>query len=265
MSTLEIPTIPLASGLDLPLLGFGTFPLRGEEARAAVESAIGLGYRSVDTAMRYRNEDAVGVAVRSARAARQQVLITTKMATDQVGYEREALEGSLAALGVGVVDLWLIHWPPGGSAGVGSWREFIRAREDGLVRAIGVSNYSIEQIDTLIEETGVAPDVVQRSWNPVEFDAGYLAAVAERGVALCAHSPLRSTPLDAPAIAQAAERYGVTGAQVVLRWNVQHGVAAVPKSANPARMAQNLDVLGFALDSEEMGAIDALAMAPAAL
>lgn len=262
---MSIPTIPLTSGLNLPLLGFGTFPLRGDDARAAVATALGLGYRSVDTAMRYRNEDAVGDEVRAARERGVEAIVTTKMATDQVGYEREALEGSLRALGLASVDLWLIHWPPGGSAGVGSWREFIRAREDGLVRAIGVSNYSIEQIDTLIEETGVSPDVVQRSWNPVEFDREYLAAVVERGVALCAHSPLRSTPLDHPAIADAAERHGVTGAQVVLRWNVQHGVAAIPKSANPARMAQNLDLFGFSLDDEEMRGIDALATAPAPL
>lgn len=258
MTTPTIPTVRLASGLDLPVIGFGTFPLRGEEARAAVGSAIESGYGAVDTAMRYRNEDAVGAAVGAARADGRSVLVTTKMATDQVGYEREALEGSLRTLGLKSVDMWLIHWPPGGSAGVGSWREFIRARDEGLVGGIGVSNYSVAQIDALIEATGVAPDVVQRSWNPGEFDADYLAAVTERGVALCAHSPLRSTPLDHPAIAGAAARHGVTGAQIVLRWNIQHGVAAIPKSANPDRMVQNLDLFGFTLDAEEIRAIDAL-------
>jgi 2,5-diketo-D-gluconate reductase A len=252
-------SVSLRSGLRLPLVGLGTFPLRGDDARRAVETAVGLGYRSIDTAARYRNEDAVGAAVSAARAAGEDVLVTTKMATDQVGYEREALQRSLDALGLGHVDLWLIHWPPGGSPGIGSWRELVRARQDGLVSAIGVSNYSIAQIDALIDETGVAPDVVQRSWSPVEFDAAYLEACASRGVVLCAHSPLRNTPLDDPAIAAAAERHGRTPAQVVLRWNVQHGVAAVPKSAHPERMAQNLDVHGFALGAEEMGAIDALA------
>lgn len=257
--TTTTDTVPVRSGLDLPLLGFGTFPLRGQDARTAVATAIELGYRSVDTAMRYGNEDAVGAAVAAAREAGRDVLVTTKMATDQVGYEREALKGSLRSLALSSVDLWLIHWPPGGSPGIGSWREFVRARKDGLVRAIGVSNYSIDQIDALIDATGVAPDVVQRSWSPVEFDAGYLAACRERGVLLCAHSPLRNTPLDHPAIAGAAELHGRTPAQVVLRWNVQHGVAAVPKSANPERMAQNLDLFGFALDEAEMRAIDALA------
>lgn len=252
------PTVRLTSGLDLPLQGFGTFPLRGEEARVAAGNAIELGYRIIDTAMRYRNEDAVGMAVRAARAAGHEVLVTTKMATDQVGYEREALEASQRALGLQTLDLWLIHWPPGGSPGVGSWRQLIAARDEGLVRAIGVSNYSVDQIDQLIDATGVAPDVVQRSWNPPEFDLSYLRAVRERGIALSAHSPLRSTPLDHPAIAGAAQRYGVTAAQVVLRWNLQHRVAAVPKSASRERMAQNLDVLGFALRDEEMRAIDAL-------
>lgn len=260
MSTMNtaVPTARLACGLDLPLVGFGTFPLRGHEAETAVTTAIDLGYGAVDTAMRYRNEDAVGRAVRTARSGGRDVLVTTKMATDQVGYEREALMGSLDALGLEHVDLWLIHWPPGGSPGIGSWREFIAAREEGLVRAIGVSNYSLEQIDRLIAATGVAPDVVQRSWSPPEFDAAYLQATKDRGILISAHSPLRSTPLDHPAIADTAQRHGVTPAQVVLRWNLQHDVAMVPKSANPQRMAQNLDLLGFALEDEEMLAIDEL-------
>ncbi len=257
----EAASVRLGFGLELPMIGFGTFPLRGETARRAVESAIALGYRSVDTAMRYRNEDAVGAAVAEARATGTDVLVTTKLATDQVGHEREALLGSLRRLRLSRVDLWLIHWPPGGSAGVGSWRELIRARDDGLVSAIGVSNYSIAQIDRLIESTGTAPDLVQRSWGPNEFDENYLAACAERGIMLCAHSPLRTTPLDHPVLVETARRHGRTPAQVILRWDLQHGVAAVPKSAEPARMAENLDVFGFRLADEEMRAIDALAAA----
>ncbi len=253
----------LRSGLSLPVIGFGTFPLRGEEARIAVENAISIGYRSIDTAMRYRNEDSVGAAVRAARDRGENVIVTTKMATDQVGHEREALQGSLSALGLDQLDIWLIHWPPGGFAGASSWKAFLRAREDGLVGTIGVSNYSIAQIDALIDATGVAPDLVQRSWSPIEFDAAYLDACAERGIALCAYSPLKNTPLDHPAIAVAAATHSRTPAQVVLRWNLQHGVAAIPKSSNPARQAENLDITGFTLTEAEMTAIDGLSTSAA--
>lgn len=256
--SLSAPATRLASGALMPLIGFGTFPLRGEDAIAAVSTALATGYRHVDTAMRYRNEDAVGAAIAASGLDRDELHVTTKLATDQVGYERPALEGSLERLGLDHVDLWMIHWPPGGSPGISSWRELIRAREDGMVRAIGVSNYSIEQIDALIRETGVAPDVVQLSWSPVEFDAGYLEACRRRGVTVSAHSPIRNTPLDHPVLTGIAEGHGRSVPQVILRWNLQHGVAAVPKSASPERIRENLDIAGFTLSDAEMAAVDAL-------
>lgn len=255
---LTTPESLLASGARMPLIGFGTFPLRGQAAREAVTAALETGYRSVDTAMRYRNEDAVGAAIAASPVGREDLFVTTKLATDQVGYERESLAGSLEALGLTFIDLWLIHWPPGGSSGVTSWRGFLRAREEGLVRSLGVSNYSIEQIDGLIAATGVAPDVAQLSWSPIEFDPGYLEACRERGIQVSAHSPIRNTPLDHPVLAAVAGTHGRSVPQIILRWNLQHGVAAVPKSANPARMAENLDVAGFTLSTDEMAAIDAI-------
>jgi 2,5-diketo-D-gluconate reductase A len=254
----SIPRTTLASGATMPLIGFGTFPLRGAAAERAVASALEVGYRSVDTAMRYRNEDAVGGAIANSAVARGDVFVTTKLATDQVGYERASLELSLATMGLDFVDLWLIHWPPGGSSGVTSWREFLRAREEGFVGSIGVSNYSLEQIDGLISATGVAPDVVQLSWSPVEYDPVFLAACRERGVQVSAHSPIRNTPLDHPVLVAVAAAHGRTVPQTILRWNLQHGVAAVPKSANPARMAENLDLTGFTLGDDEMVAIDGI-------
>jgi 2,5-diketo-D-gluconate reductase A len=255
---LTAPDAVLASGARMPLIGFGTFPLRGQAAGDAVTAALATGYRSVDTAMRYRNEDAVGAAIAASPLPREDLFITTKLATDQVGYEREALAGSISALGVAYIDLWLIHWPPGGSSGISSWRRMLQAREDGLVRSLGVSNYSIGQIDGLIAATGVAPDVAQLSWSPIEFDPGYLEACRERGVQVSAHSPIRNTPLDHAVLTEIAGVHGRSVPQIILRWNLQHGVAAVPKSANPARMAENLDIAGFLLSGDEMAAINAI-------
>jgi 2,5-diketo-D-gluconate reductase A len=255
---LTAPDTLLASGARMPLIGFGTFPLRGQAARDAVSAALAAGYRSLDTAMRYRNEDAVGAAIAAGTQPREDLFVTTKLATDQVGYEREALAGSISNLGLAFIDLWLIHWPPGGSPGISSWRKLLEAREDGLVRSLGVSNYSIEQIDGLITATGVAPDVAQLSWSPIEFDPVYLDACRERGVQVSAHSPIRNTPRDHPVLTEIAGAHGRSVPQVILRWNIQHGVAAVPKSANPARMAENLDVVGFTLSADEMAAIDAI-------
>ncbi len=252
------PKTTLWGGAEMPLVGFGTHPLRGEEATSAILEALDAGYRSVDTAARYRNEDAVGEALRRTGVPREDVFVTTKLPADSVGHEQEVLEGSLERLGVDHVDLWLIHWPPGGSAGVTAWREMIRLRERGLVRAIGVSNYRIGLFDVLREETGVFPEVAQLQWSPVHFSGRYLQAAADRGIVVGAHSPFRSARLDDPVLGRIALAHGVSVTRVIVRWNVQHGVAVVPKSAHRDRMIDNLDIGGFALCDEEMAAIDAL-------
>ena len=257
------PVAQLPHDVRMPLLGFGTFPMRGAEAREAVGHALRLGYRLVDTARRYRNEDAVGTALKDSKLPRGEVFVTTKMPPDQVGHERATLEGSLQALGLEHVDLWLMHWPPGGYAGVDSWREFIKARDEGLVRAIGVSNYSLKQVDTLIAETGVAPAVCQLAWSPTLFDAKLMAGFKERKVVMSAHSPFRQSNLDDPVIEAIATRHGKTANQVIVRWNLQHGVAVVPKSSVPERMAGNADVFDFELSAAEMNELDRSSVAQA--
>ncbi len=190
--------------------------------------------------------------------------MTTKMPPDQVGRERLTLEQSLTALGIDYVDLWLIHWPPGGYPGVASWHEFIRAREDGLVRAIGVSNYSIELIDALHEATGVYPAVNQLQWGPGDYDADFAEAMRRRGVVLSAHSPLRSTDLSHPVLVEVARRHDRSVHEIVLAWNLHHKVAVTVKSAHRDRMVQNLSAADVTLTPDEVGKIDELSASGAA-
>lgn len=254
----RVPTRTLPGGSTLPLLGFGTWQIEGAPAVDAVAYALDVGYRHLDTATGYNNEVEVGRGLVESGVARALVFVTTKCPPENVGHERETIEQSLKNLGLDYVDLWLVHWPPNGEARPETWREFIRGREDGLVREIGVSNYSIAQIDELIEATGVTPAVNQIPWSPKDFDAALLAAHTERGIVLEAYSPLRRTDLDGELLRDIADQYGVTTSQVVLRWNLEHGVAVIPKSSNHARITVNLDVLGFALAADDVAAIDAL-------
>ncbi|WP_432484496.1 aldo/keto reductase [Kineococcus esterisolvens] len=258
------PTTTIAAaggGLELPLIGLGTWQAAGEVAHRAVLDALELGYRLVDTATMYGNEREVGAAVRDSGLERGEVVVTTKLRQNQAGREREVVRESLRLTGLDVLDLWLVHWPPDGQARPDTWERFLEAREQGLVRAVGVSNYSVAQIDELIDATGVAPAVNQVRWGPALHDEGVLRAHAERGVVLQGYSPFKATDLDAAPIAAAARAHGVSTRQVVVRWHLQHGVVVIPKSTDRTRMAENLDVLGFELSGGELAAIDALGRA----
>lgn len=253
-------TVTLFGKVDMPLVGFGTWQLRGRSATQAVCDALEVGYRHLDTATMYRNEAEVGSAVRDSGLAREDLFITTKVGPSLAGQERQTLQESLRALGTGYVDLWLIHWPPqGGGASLRMWQELVKARDAGLVRAIGVSNYSVGQLDDLRRDTGEVPAVNQVPWSPFEHDPAVLAAHRERGVVLEGYSPLKRSKLGDRVLAGIAERHGVTVPQVVLRWHVEHGVPTIPKSARRERMAVNFDIFGFALTAEEVASIDALA------
>jgi 2,5-diketo-D-gluconate reductase A len=161
----------------MPLLGFGTWQMRGGECRRAVQHALDVGYRHLDTATMYRNEDDIGRAIRESGVAREELFITTKLVPNDAGRERRTLEASLRALGTEYVDLWLIHWPPG-RAGIQTWKEFLALRDEGKTRAVGVSNYHIEQIDELTQTSGQTPQVNQIRWGPSLYDAD---EVAEHG------------------------------------------------------------------------------------
>jgi 2,5-diketo-D-gluconate reductase A len=255
----KIPTAPLRGDVAIPLIGFGTWQLTGSSAYDAVRTALDSGYRHLDTATAYDNEVEVGRALRDSGVPRHEVFVTTKLPPDNAGRERATIAASLAALGLDQVDLWLVHWPPNGEARPETWRELIAARDAGLTRAIGVSNYSIAQVDELIEATGEAPAVNQIPWSPTKHNPALLAESAKRGVVIEGYSPLKRTNLDDPILAKVAAAHGVTPAQVVLRWHVEHGIPVLPRSANEERIRSNGDLLGFALTADEVAQIDALA------
>ena len=257
------PTIELNDGRAMPRLGLGTWPMDDAEAEAAVGAAIEGGYRMVDTAARYGNERGVGRAVAAASVPRDELFVVTKLRGSQQGYEEAltAFEESRGRLGLEYVDLYLIHWPlPGLDRYVASWRAFVELRERGLARSIGVSNFTPAQIERLERETGVLPAVNQIEMHPDFAQAPLRAWLSGRGIVAQAWSPLGagSSLLSDPAIGAIARARGRTPAQVVLRWHLQAGAVPIPKSSDPRRLAQNLDVFGFALDDAEMAALAAL-------
>jgi len=258
MSATKNPTVTITPGVEMPLVGLGTWQANGNDAYEAVRHALDVGYRHIDTATMYANEAAVGRAVRDSGLPRDEVFITTKLPSGNAGRERATIDASLDALGLDRVDLWLIHWPPGGRAAPQVWEQFIQVQVAGLARAIGVSNYDERQIDELIAATGVTPAVNQIEWSPALYDAAVVQAHSARGVTLEGYSPFKSANLNERALAEIAERHGVTTRQVVVRWHVEHGTVVIPKSSDPARIAANFDVFGFALDDAEVARIDAL-------
>jgi 2,5-diketo-D-gluconate reductase A len=258
--TADVPAVTLASGAAMPLIGFGTWKLRGYQARDAVLAALGAGYRHIDTATMYGNEAEVGQAMRDSGLDRTEVFLTTKIRPSDAGKEAAVLRASLRALGTDYVDLWLVHWPPPHASTTRQlWQELRQAQAGGQVRDIGVSNYSLAQIDELITSSGQAPAVNQVHWDPARYDAAVLAGHSGRGIAIQGYSPLRDTHLDDPVLTAIATAHGVTPAQVVLRWHVEHDVAVIPKSAHPDRIAANIDLFGFSLTAAQTAAIDGLA------
>jgi diketogulonate reductase-like aldo/keto reductase len=255
----EVPEVQIGDGIGMPIVGFGTWRLRGQQAYDAIRYALQTGYRHIDTATMYGNEAEVGRALRDSGLDRSEVFVTTKLPPERAGHERETLASSLRALGTDYVDLWLIHWPPrreGQSARV--WREFVALRSEGLCRSIGVSNYSPSQIDELTSAVGVTPAVNQVPWSPSGHDPAVLAANRERGVAVEGYSPLKGTRLRDRTLREIADRHGVTPAQVVLRWHVQMDITVIPKSERQDRIASNFDLFGFSLTDEEMNQLTKL-------
>ena len=252
------PTISLGVGAALPLVGLGTWEMTGSRCYRAVRYALDVGYRHFDTATMYRNERDVGRAVRDSRLPREDVFVTTKLPPRDAGRERRTLEGSLRALGMEYVDLWLVHWPPPGGAAPQMWKQLLALRDEGMARAVGVSNYATGQLDELVAATGERPQVNQIRWGPRLYDPDELDGHRRRGVVLEGYSPFKTTDLRHPVLAEVARRHGVTAAQVVVRWHVDHGVVVIPKSATPERIASNFDVFGFSLDDGDLRRIDGL-------
>ena len=255
----DIPTqtLTLPGGGELPIVGFGTWQLRGEECYTATLAALQAGYRHVDTATMYRNEAEVGRALRDSGVPRDEVFVTTKYNPRSGRAELEVLAQSLDALGLSYVDLWLIH-APDDSRNDAIWKSFVSAQEDGRARDIGVSNFSVRQIDRVADSSGVRPAANQIEWRPSLYDASLVAEHASRGVVVEGYSALRGGSLDDPVVRRVAEEVGRTPAQVLVRWHVQHGIVVIPRSSKPARVRANADVGGFELSDEQMADLDAL-------
>ena len=257
------PTVTLGNGVAMPALGLGTWPLGDREAEATVAAAIAAGYRLIDTAENYGNERGVGRAVRASGVGRDELFVTTKFDGRWHSVEgvRKAFARSARRLGLERIDLFLIHWPlPARGRYVDAWRGLIRLLEDGDVRAIGVSNFKPAHLERLLAATGVAPHVNQIQLNPWIVRAAERRFDAGHGIVTESWAPIGKGGdlLAEPAVVRAARRHGKTPAQVVLRWHLQLGLVAIPKTANPRRLVENLDVFDFALDADEMAEITAL-------
>jgi diketogulonate reductase-like aldo/keto reductase len=234
-----------------------------DETERAVTAAFDAGYRSIDTAAMYRNEEGVGAAIRAAGLPREQLFITTKLNNDAHGYEStfRAFEDSRSKLGLDYLDLYLIHWPlPAQDKYVDTWRAMIKLRDDGLIRSIGVSNFVLDHIDRLVEETGVAPAVNQVELHPYFVQAELRDYDRAHDVATEAWSPLAKGGdlLSDQRVVALAEKYGKTPAQVVLRWHIELGNVVIPKSVTPSRIAENFDLWDFELAPEDVETITGL-------
>jgi diketogulonate reductase-like aldo/keto reductase len=253
----------LSDGTTVPAIGFGTYPLRGEDGVSAMVSALENGYRYLDTAVNYENEHEVGEALRRSGLDRADVRIATKIPGrfHERALALQSLRDSAERLGVETIDIGLIHWPnPSRDLSVGAWEALLDAQREGLVTTVGVSNFTPAHLDRVIAATGATPALNQVELHPY-FPQADLRAVHERlGIRTQAWSPLgkRSAPFDEPAVAEAAAAHGVSPGQVILRWHVQLGSMPLPKSATPQRQRENLDVHGFELSEEQMDAITAL-------
>ncbi|GAA3765401.1 aldo/keto reductase [Microbacterium kribbense] len=258
-----IPTVTLNDGVLFPQLGFGTWDLRGPECVTATRSAIAAGYRLLDSAVNYENEAQVGEAVRGSGVDRADLLVTTKLPGRDHGFDHTlaSARGSLERLGLDYIDLYLIHWPnPSVDKYLDSWQAMIRLREEGLVRSIGVSNFTSTMLTRLIDATGVTPAVNQVELHPYFTQPELRAFHLEHGIRTESWSPLarRSELLTEQVVIDVAAAHGVSPTQAVLRWHIQLDSTPIPKSAHAGRQRENADVFGFALTADEMSALAGL-------
>ena len=255
-----VPGVPhhvLRDGTEIPQLGLGTYPMDDAEAEAVVPEAVWRGYRLIDTAVNYGNERGVGRGIRHSDIPRDELFLTSKLPGRDHGRAsvRRSLEGTLQRLGTDHLDLYLIHWPnPGVDQYVQTWREMIAARDEGLVRSIGVSNFLPEHLQRLEAETGEMPVLNQVELHPQYQQEALRSFHEEHRILTQAWSPLgrKTDLLQSDVLQQIGRKQGRTPAQVVLRWHVQSGIVPIPKSSNPQRMAENIDVFDWELTDEQM-------------
>lgn len=252
-------TVRLNNGVRMPVIGFGTWRLQGTAARDGVVTAVRAGCRLIDTASAYGNEAGVGEGVRSGGVPREELFITSKLWGHEHGREeaKEACSRSLGRLGLDYLDLYLIHWPSGGR-NLETWQGMIELLEEGMVRSIGVSNFSMQDIAPLVEGTGTVPAVDQVEYNPYRHDDVLLSECSRAGIQLEAYSPLSATNLHDPVITGIAARQRRSPAQVVLRWCLQKGTVVLYRSSRPEHIVENSRVFDFELPPGDMKALDSL-------
>jgi len=261
---MTVPTLALNDGHSIPQLGLGTWPLDDAEVSDVIQTATGLGYRHIDTAAKYGNERGVGAGIAASGIPRDDLFVATKLDGAYQGDDRAiaGLEGSLERLGLDYVDLLLIHWPlPKRGEFVSTWRTFIGLRERGLVRSIGVSNFKPAHLATLIDATDVVPAVNQIQLSPFIVRTDERAANATHGILTESWSPIGgdgANVLDSPVIRSIADEIGKTPGQVVLRWHVQQGLVAIPKSRTASRLADNIAIFDFELTDAQLASIATL-------
>jgi len=261
-----VGNVTLNNGLEMPLIGYGVFRVpEGDDLAEAVKTAIAKGYRSIDTAQVYRNEESVGRGIRAAidegLVTREELFVTSKVWNDGLSYEETlaAYDSSLEKLGLDYLDLYLVHWPGIDTNYVNVYKALEKVYQDGRVRSIGVSNFHVHHLEHLLKETSVVPVINQIEFHPHLTQEEVRAFCKEKGIQAEAWSPLMNgSLLEESLIQQLASKYGKTPAQIVLRYDVQHGVVTIPKTMTPARMTENLTVFDFALTEEEMAQLDAL-------
>ena len=264
------PLIELNDGHFIPQLGLGTWPLDDDQAATAVVQALEAGYRHIDTAVKYGNERGVGNGIRAGGVDRGELFITTKLDGQFQGEEKaaEGLEGSLRRMGLDYVDLLLIHWPlPARDDYVSTWRTFERLQSEGKVRSIGVSNFKPAHLERLMAETDVVPAVNQIQLSPAITRSAEREFHREHGIVTESYSPLGGSGADllsAPILTQLGEKHGKTPGQLVLRWHIQQGLVTIPKTANPDRMSENMDVFDFTLDPQDLAELAILDDGPGA-
>jgi diketogulonate reductase-like aldo/keto reductase len=251
----------LNNGVEMPWLGLGVWKVEdGNEVMTSVKAAIAAGYRSIDTAAAYGNEEGVGQAIRESGVAREELFITTKLWNANQGYEStlKAFDDSMQKLGLDYLDLYLIHWPVKGKY-IDTWKAFLKLYKEGRVKAIGVSNFQIHHLNDILAESDVVPAVNQVEYHPRLTQKPLLDFCKKNGIQLEAWSPLmQGKLLDQPELVKIAQKHGKSVTQIILRWDLQNGVVTIPKSVKEHRIIENADIFNFELTAEDMAAIDDL-------